>query len=104
MWKLFEFSTISKFNKETETIFGNMVGTHAFKLIIILLILALKGIKLKVILVIEIPNGQGRGSMYKRHCYRNSYFRPYALLYKVPSKSTVKNFVTNVYCFYLKKL
>ena len=28
-------------------------------------------------LVIEIPNGQGRGSMYKRHCYRNSYFRPY---------------------------
>ena len=27
-----------------------------------------------------------------------------ALLYKVPSKSTVKNFVTNVYCFYLKKL
>jgi hypothetical protein len=24
-----------------------------------------------------------------------------ALLYKVPSKSTGKNFVTNVYCFYL---
>ena len=23
------------------------------------------------------------------------------LLYKVPSKSTGKNFVTNVYCFYL---
>ena len=46
-------------------------------MIIILLILALKGIKLQVMLVIEIPNGQGRGSMYKRHCYRNSYFRPY---------------------------
>ena len=44
----------------------------------ILLNLALKGIKLQVMLVIEIPNGQGRGSMYKRHCsYRNSYFRPY---------------------------
>ena len=39
----------------------------------ILLISALKGIKK----VIEIPNGQGRGSMYQRHCYRNSYFRPY---------------------------
>ena len=26
------------------------------------------------------------------------------LLYKVPSKSTVKNFVTNVYCFYLQDL
>ena len=25
----------------------------------------------------------------------------YTLLYKVPSKSTGKNFVTNVYCFYL---
>ena len=24
-----------------------------------------------------------------------------SLLYKVPSKSTSKNFVTNVYCFYL---
>ena len=24
-----------------------------------------------------------------------------ALLYKVPSKSTGKNYVTNVYCFYL---
>ena len=46
----------------------NMVGTHGLKIIIILLILVLKGIKLQVMLVIEIPNGQGRGSMYKRHC------------------------------------
>ena len=45
-----------------------MVGTHGLKIIIILLILVLKGIKLQVMLVIEIPNGQGRGSMYKRHC------------------------------------
>jgi hypothetical protein len=36
-------------------------------MIIFLLILALKGIKLQVMLVIEIPNGQGRGSIYKRH-------------------------------------
>ena len=28
----------------------------------------------------------------------------HALLYKVPSKSTGKNFVTNVYCFYLQNL
>ena len=45
------------------------------------------------------------GPVDSNHVSHSDYlfFRP-TLLYKVPSKSTGRNFVTNVYCFYLFNL